>query len=198
MCIILCYYHIIFCTITNFDRTYTRQELHYIETKLNIIFLTFDTKFHYWFTCNFMTLIVMAMLVWWGINEIWIQTMVKWYWQGATEVPGGNHNMNNKVMQKPTLVMKHFISKKRCFVISRYAKHIINKIIKFRAPKLAFRTRVHGFSKNLGATSKFQVLEGWPEATSILRTHKYEHHYMKSSHHGDLAQRICWQCLRKC
>jgi hypothetical protein len=31
----------------HFDRIYIRQELHYIETKLNIIFLTFDTKFHY-------------------------------------------------------------------------------------------------------------------------------------------------------
>jgi len=67
--------------------------------------------------------------------------------------------MNSKVMQKPTLDMKNFISKKRFFVIFKYTTQIVNKIMKFRAPKLTFRTGVHRFSKNLGATSKFQVLE---------------------------------------
>jgi hypothetical protein len=68
--------------------------------------------------------------------------------------------MNNKVMQKPTLDMKNFISKKRFFVIFKYAAQIVNNIMKFRTPKLAFRTGVHRFSKKLGATSKFHVLEG--------------------------------------
>jgi hypothetical protein len=67
--------------------------------------------------------------------------------------------MNNKVKQKPTLDMKNFISKKRFFVSFKYAIQIIKKIMKFRTPKLAFRTGVHRFSKNLGATSKFHVLE---------------------------------------
>jgi len=56
--------------------------------------------------------------------------------------------------------MKNFISKKRFFVIFKYAIQIVNKIMKFRAPKLAFRTRVHRFSKNLAATPKFHMLEG--------------------------------------
>jgi hypothetical protein len=33
--------------------------------------------------------------------------------------------MNNKAMQKPTLDMKNFISKKRFFVIYKYAKQIV-------------------------------------------------------------------------
>jgi hypothetical protein len=57
--------------------------------------------------------------------------------------------MNGTVMQKPTFDMKNFISKKRFFVIFKYAIQIVNKIMKFRAPKLAFRTGVHRFSKNL-------------------------------------------------
>jgi len=32
---------------------------------------------------------------------------------------------------------------------------------------------VHRFYKNLAAISKSQVTEGWPTASSILRTHKY-------------------------
>jgi hypothetical protein len=68
--------------------------------------------------------------------------------------------MNDKVMHKPTFHMKNFISKMRFFVIFKYAIQIINKIMKLRAPKLAFRKGVHRFSKNLGATSKFHVLEG--------------------------------------
>jgi len=68
--------------------------------------------------------------------------------------------MNDKVMQKPTLDTKNFTSKKRFLVIFKYATQIFDKIMKFRAPKLAFRSGVHRFSKNLGATSKFHVLEG--------------------------------------
>jgi len=33
---------------------------------------------------------------------------------------------------------------------------------------------LHIFSKNLGATSKFYVPEGWQETSSILETHNYE------------------------
>jgi hypothetical protein len=32
---------------------------------------------------------------------------------------------------------------------------------------------VHKLSKNLGDTSKFSAPEGWHDANSILRTHKY-------------------------
>jgi len=32
---------------------------------------------------------------------------------------------------------------------------------------------MHEFSKSLGTTSKFWGLEGWHEARSILRIHKY-------------------------
>jgi len=53
--------------------------------------------------------------------------------------------MIDNVMQKPTLDMKNFISKKRFFVIFKYATQNFNKRMKFRAPKLTFRRRVHRF-----------------------------------------------------
>jgi hypothetical protein len=77
--------------------------------------------------------------------------------QTKTEVLGDNCNMYNKTMYKHTdtgrLKVKNFISKKRFFVIFTYIIQIVNKIMKFRGPKLAFKRGVHRFSKSREATS---------------------------------------------
>lgn len=58
---------------------------------------------------------------------------------------------------------------KYCSFMSNVQFVVIHGVI----TKLQFRPGVQKFSKNLGATSKFQVQEGCLEASSKRRTHKY-------------------------
>lgn len=50
---------------------------------------------------------------------------------------------------------------------------------------------MHNSSKNLGATSKFKVPEGWHEVVPYWLSTDVICHCTKLNHHGNLAPRIC-------
>jgi len=64
-CTVLCSYQIVFCTITTFDRIYTKKELLYLKMKLNFIFLTFDMKP----SRSSKTLVQGVMGIFWGYSD---------------------------------------------------------------------------------------------------------------------------------